>query len=93
MTDNINKKCFRQHVDNCFLGVRPPLEPAMANAIICCPTGTFVKTPLMNAVQKKKPFNTLQKNVPLLYFNKVSPNFIYLQKTSSIGYNKLKTYL
>jgi hypothetical protein len=30
------------------------LEPAMANAIICCFTGTFVKTLLVNAVQKKE---------------------------------------
>jgi hypothetical protein len=42
------------------------VEPAMANAIICCFTGTFVKTPLVNVVQKKKLSNTLWKNVPLL---------------------------
>jgi hypothetical protein len=41
------------------------LKPAMANAIICF-TGIFVKTLLVNAVQKKKPSNTLWKNVPLL---------------------------
>jgi hypothetical protein len=52
------------------------LEPAMANAIICCFTETFVKTLLVNAVQKKKPSNTLWKNVPLLNSSKVSPNYI-----------------
>jgi hypothetical protein len=47
----------------------------------CCFTGTFVKTLLVNAVQKKKPSNTLWKNVPLLNSSKVSPNSIYLPKT------------
>jgi hypothetical protein len=51
-------------------------EPGMANAIICYFTGKFVITPLVNAVQKKKPSNTLWKNVPLLNSSKVSPNFI-----------------
>jgi hypothetical protein len=55
----------------------------MANAIICCFTGTFVKTLLVNAVQKKKPSNTLWKNVPLLNSSKVSQNYIYLPKTPS----------
>jgi hypothetical protein len=43
--------------------------------------GIFVKTLLVNAVQKKKPSNTLWKNVPLLNSSKVSPNYIYLPKT------------
>jgi hypothetical protein len=30
---------------------------------------------------KKKPSNTLWKNVPLLNSSKVSPNYIYLPKT------------
>jgi hypothetical protein len=47
----------------------------------CCITGLFVKTPLVNTVQKKKPSNTLWKNVALLNSSKVSPNFIYLPKT------------
>jgi hypothetical protein len=49
-----------------------------ANAImrVCCFPETFVKTPFLNAAQKKKPSNTLWKNISLLNSSTVSPNFI-----------------
>jgi hypothetical protein len=40
----------------------------MANAIICCFTGIFVKTLLVNAVQKKKTIQHIVEECPLTKF-------------------------